>query len=171
MAEKSGRIRVYPTLTSTTPTTFVDLAPKVHNFWDRGLLGLELDPAFPANPYVYALYAHDAAIGGTAPRWNDACPSPPGPTSDGCVISGRLSRFAAVGNVAGTEELLIEGWCQQYPSHSIADLGSDRTAPCTSAPAMALASPSPTMAREAGRAAALRHETHAGIRPAGWADR
>jgi MYXO-CTERM domain-containing protein len=42
----------------------------------------------------------------------------PGATADGCVISGRLSRFAAAGNVAGTETVLIEGWRQQYPSHA-----------------------------------------------------
>ena len=44
----------------------------MHNFWDRGLLGLALDPDFPADPYVYVLYTYDAAIGGTAPRWGTA---------------------------------------------------------------------------------------------------
>ena len=43
---------------------FADLGPKVHAFWDRGLLGLALDPDFPAKPYVYVSYAHDAVIGG-----------------------------------------------------------------------------------------------------------
>ena len=51
----------------------------MHNYWDRGLLGLALHPDFPATPSVYVLYAHDAAIGGTAPRWGS-----PGVTSDGC---------------------------------------------------------------------------------------
>ena len=38
--------------------------------------------------------------GGTAPRWgaagtarSDPCPTPPGPTDDGCVVQGRLSRI------------------------------------------------------------------------------
>ena len=90
---------------------------------------MALDPGFPTRPYVYLLYTYDAAIGGTAPRWGtdgvtvDPCPSPPGPTSDGCVVSGRLSRFEAVGNVAAIpEQVLIEDWCQQYPSHSIGQL-------------------------------------------------
>ena len=48
---------------------FADLRTQVHNFWDRGLLGLALDPGFPDNPSVYVLYTYDAAIGGTAPRW------------------------------------------------------------------------------------------------------
>src|SRR5215213_5357583 len=85
VAEKSGLIKVFDGLSDTTPTTFADLRTKVHNFWDRGMLGLALDPNFPTNPYVYVLYTHDAPIGGTAPRWNDVCPSPPDPTKDGCV--------------------------------------------------------------------------------------
>lgn len=129
VAEKSGLIKVFSNLNDPTPTTFADLRTKVHNFWDRGLLGLALDPSFPANPYVYALYTHDAAIGGTAPRWgqagvsSDPCPSPPGPTADGCVVSGRLSRLQAAGDVmTGAENVLIEDWCQQYPSHSVGGL-------------------------------------------------
>ncbi len=129
VAEKSGLIKVFDNLTDTTPTVFADLRTNVHNFWDRGLLGLALDPDFPATPYVYVLYAHDAAIGGTAPRWgtpgvlSDPCPTPPGATADGCVVTGRLSRLQAAGNtMTGTEQVLIEDWCQQYPSHSVGSL-------------------------------------------------
>ena len=64
VAEKSGVIKVFDSLTDTTPTVFADLNAKVYNFWDRGLLGLEVHPQFPSQPYVYALYSHDAAIGG-----------------------------------------------------------------------------------------------------------
>jgi len=136
VAEKSGIIKVFDNLTDSTPTVFADLRTQVYNLWDRGLLGLALDPGFPSNPWVYVLYAHDAAIGGTAPRWgsvggtSDACPTPPGATDDGCVISGRLSRLQAAGNtMVGSEQVLIEDWCQQYPSHSIGSLafGSDGT--------------------------------------------
>ncbi|MEA2129745.1 MAG: hypothetical protein QOJ85_2636 [Solirubrobacteraceae bacterium] len=130
VAEKSGLVKVFSNLDDTTPTTFADLRTQVHNFWDRGLLGLALDPGFPATPYVYVLYTHDAPIGGTAPRWgmpgvsSDSCPTPPGPTTDGCVVSGRLSRLQAAGDVmTGSETVLIEDWCQQYPSHSIGSLG------------------------------------------------
>ena len=130
VAEKSGLIKVYDNLSDTSPTTFADLRTKVHNFWDRGMLGLALAPDFPADPHVYVLYTHDAAIGGTAPRWgspggtSDGCPSPPGATGDGCVVSGRLSRLTADGNtMTGPEHVLVEDWCQQYPSHSVGDLG------------------------------------------------
>src|SRR5262245_31420382 len=42
VAEKSGLIKVFDNLTDTTPTVFADLRTNVHNFWDRGLLGLAL---------------------------------------------------------------------------------------------------------------------------------
>ena len=80
---------------------FADLRTNVHNFWDRGLLGMALHPNFPATPRVYVLYTYDAAIGGTPPRWgtvggtSDPCPNPPGATADGCVVSGRLSILTA----------------------------------------------------------------------------
>ena len=60
VAEKSGLIRVYDYLGDPTPEVFADLRTEVHNFWDRGLLGLELAPGFPDPPYVYALYTRDA---------------------------------------------------------------------------------------------------------------
>ena len=58
--------------------------------------------------------------GATAPVWNDACSDP---TGNGCVISGRLSRLTASGDVSvGAEQQLVRDWCQQYPSHSIGSL-------------------------------------------------
>jgi PKD repeat protein len=123
VGEKSGLIKVFDNLSDTTPTVFADLRTNVHDFWDRGLLGLALDPNFPASPYVYVLYTYDAPPGQTAPVWNDACPSPPGATTDGCVVTGRLSRLTASGNtMTGNENVLLSGWCQQFPSHSIGDL-------------------------------------------------
>jgi MYXO-CTERM domain-containing protein len=118
VAEKGGKIWVYDKLSDTTPTLFANLTERVHDFWDRGLLGLALDPEFPAKPYVYVLYAYDGDPGGPAPKWGDGCPTPPGATGDGCIVSGRLSRFTANGNLAGDETVLVEGWRQQYPSHS-----------------------------------------------------
>jgi PKD repeat protein/glucose/arabinose dehydrogenase len=123
VAEKSGLIKIFDNLSDSTPTVFADLRTNVHDFWDRGLLGLALDPNFPASPYVYVLYTYDAPPGRTAPVWNDTCPSPPGATTDGCVVTGRLSRLQATGNVmTGSENVLLSGWCQQFPSHSIGDL-------------------------------------------------
>ncbi len=129
VAEKRGTVKVFSNLSDTTPTVFADLRAKVYNNWDRGLLGLALHPNFPTTPYVYVLYTYDAAIGGTAPRWgpgdgsSDPCPDPPGFTNDGCVVSGRLSRLQASGDVmVGPEQVLVEDWFQQYPSHSIGSI-------------------------------------------------
>ncbi|MFB4265064.1 LamG-like jellyroll fold domain-containing protein [Nonomuraea sp. GTA35] len=131
VAEKSGLIKVFDSLTDTTPATYADLRTQVHNFWDRGLLGLALHPDFPSDPRMYVLYAYDAVPGGTAPRWgtpggtDDPCPTPPGATADGCLVTGRLSVISP----AGAETPLITDWCQQHPSHSVGDLqfGPDGT--------------------------------------------
>ena len=129
VAEKSGIIKVFDNLTDSSPTVFADLRTKVHNYWDRGLLSLALDPGFPGRPYVYVLYTYDGAIGGGAPAWglpgatSDGCPDPPGGTSLGCAVSGRVSRLQAAGNVmTGSETVLVHDWFQQFSSHSIGDL-------------------------------------------------
>ena len=124
IAEKRGTIKVFSSLSDTTPTTFADLRTKVVDYWDRGLLGLALHPDFPTTPYVYILYTYDAPIGGTAPVWNDTCPSPPGPNTNGCVVSGRLARLTASGDamVPGSEVVFLEAWGMQFPSHSIGAL-------------------------------------------------
>ena len=118
VAEKSGLIKVFDDLDDPTPSTYADLRVQVHDYWDRGLLGMALAPSFPVDPSVYVLYTRDAALGGTAPRWNDVCPSPPGPTTGGCLASARLSRL----NAAGNETVLIDDWCQQFPSHSVGQI-------------------------------------------------
>ena len=79
------------------------------------MLGIALDPSFPTRSVIYALYTYDAPIGGTAPVYNDACADP---TGAGCKVSGRLSRILP----DGSEQVMIEDWCQQYPSHSIGSL-------------------------------------------------
>src|SRR4051812_16119357 len=59
VAEKSGIIKVFDNLADPTPDIFADLNVNVENYWDRGLLGLALDPNFPTRPYVYVLYTYD----------------------------------------------------------------------------------------------------------------
>src|SRR3954469_20920075 len=128
VAEKSGLIEVFDGLSDTTPDVFADLRTEVHNYWDRGLVGLALDPAFPTRPYVYVHYVYDAAIGGTAPRWgtpdttSDTCPTPPGGTVNGCVVSGRASRLARSGNAMTAGKVAGEDYCMQLPSHMGGDI-------------------------------------------------
>jgi glucose/arabinose dehydrogenase len=132
VASKSGVIQTFDGLDDPTPTVFADLRSEVHNYWDRGLLGMELDFYYSEYPWVYVLYTHDAEIGGTAPTWGtpggeaDPCPTPPGPNGDGCVVSGRLSRLVPEPGGGVREDVLIEDWCQQYPSHSVGSLEFDQ---------------------------------------------
>ena len=119
VGEKRGRILMFDSRSDLTPTVWADFSTSVHDFWDRGFLGMALDPNFATRPYVYALYAYNKDPNSAQfPRWPDSCPSPPGGTGDGCVIGGRLSRFSA----GGVEQVLIEDFCQQYPSHSTGSL-------------------------------------------------
>ena len=100
VAQKGGQIYSFDSAGGSR-TLFADLSPAVHDFWDRGLLGMALTPNFPSDPYVYVLYTYDAATGGTAPRWNDGCPTPPGATTDGCVVSGDCRACTATRSVPG----------------------------------------------------------------------
>ena len=151
VAEKSGIIKVFASLTDESPTIFADLRTNVYNFWDRGLLGMALDPRFPTSPYVYVLYTYDAPIGGTAPTWGT-------PGFRRAVRRRRARRrrlrrqrpalaAQAPATDDGTEKVLIDDWFQQFPSHSVGTSCSARTARSTSAAATARASPAPTTVR------------------------
>jgi glucose/arabinose dehydrogenase len=130
VALKDGRVVAFDSIADATATDVLDLRTEVHDFWDRGLLGMILDPDFlapgpAARPYLYVYYVHDAPPGGTAPVWNDACPASPngpGATLDGCVVTARLARFTVDrgSNVAipGSRVDLLHDWCAQFPSHS-----------------------------------------------------
>ncbi|HKT84375.1 MAG TPA: PQQ-dependent sugar dehydrogenase, partial [Solirubrobacterales bacterium] len=137
VAEKTGLILVYDGIDDATPELFADLRTEVYDTGDRGILGLALDPEFDqGRPYVYVLYAYDHVLGdpSPAPRWGepgasgDPCPEPKG--ADACLVSGRLVRLTAASGEnhalpsasAPQQEQLVEGWCQQFSSHSIGDL-------------------------------------------------
>ncbi|MFC4912830.1 PQQ-dependent sugar dehydrogenase [Actinomadura gamaensis] len=139
VAEKSGIVKMFQSLTDPDPVVYADLRQQVFNGWDRGLLGLALHPDFPADPRVYVLYTYNGELGGTFPKWpssngsDDQCPDPPGATKDGCVVAGRISVLTPSVQAAGalapraksgpvTERVLLEDWCQQFPSHSVGTL-------------------------------------------------
>ena len=121
--EKGGKVYYYDDLgTQTTPLQaklVADVSSSTHNFWDRGLLGLAIDPSFPAVPNLYILSTIDPGN-----FLNDGCNDA---TGAGCVVNGRLSRLTldmANPSVASTVEqpLLEAKWCMQYPSHATGDL-------------------------------------------------
>jgi PKD repeat protein len=72
------------------------------------------------------LYTHDFNPEGSPTSWGDGCPTPPGPNTDGCPVTGNLSRIPVdptTGVANGPEQHLItDQWCQQFPSHSIGHL-------------------------------------------------
>lgn len=127
VAEKSGIIKMFSSLAAAAPIVVADLGIEVHDYADRGLLDLELDPSFPAEPHIYAFYTLDGRVGdslaaGTVPRYRDACPDP---KIAGCVVAGRLVKLTLSGDLAATNRsqvILVENWPQQFPSHSVAGL-------------------------------------------------
>jgi Glucose / Sorbosone dehydrogenase len=77
VAEKGGEIKVFDSVSDTTPSAFgTGPAPAVHDFWDRGMLGLAIDPQFPARPYVSVLYTYDHVLGPAPPRPGGAMAAP-----------------------------------------------------------------------------------------------
>ena len=113
-------MKVFDSLVAMTPTVFADLRTKVYSHGGSGLLGMALDPGFPALPYVYVLYTYDAPVGGTPPTWGDGCPPA---NADECAVSGRLSRLQVSGNVMiGAEQVLVEDSFQRYPDQPVGGL-------------------------------------------------
>jgi glucose/arabinose dehydrogenase len=128
VGEKGGTVKVFDSLSDSSPTQVVDLHPQVQDYWDRGLLGLAVDPGFGSagRNFIYVLYTHDHNPEGSPATWGDNCPTPPGPNNDGCPVTGNLSRIPVdptTGVATGGEQPLItDEWCQQFPSHSIGHL-------------------------------------------------
>ena len=138
VADKAGRVLVYAGPGATTFQVTIDVRSMTHDYWDRGLIGLTIDPGYsatdPTNRFVYLLYTFDKnpfESGAPVPRWGtgaggDGCPSPPGGQTDGCPVSARVSRVHVDANGVGDqpEQVLLEpgaagGWCEQFPSHMV----------------------------------------------------
>jgi uncharacterized repeat protein (TIGR03806 family) len=85
VCEQTGALRVVKD-DKLLPAPFVTL--KVDSYWERGLIGVALDPGFPKRPYVYLCYIA-----------TDPYPH------------HRVSRFTAKGDVAvpGSEVVLLRG--------------------------------------------------------------
>src|SRR6266540_362546 len=104
IAEKKGRVRVYKD-GALLPTPLIDLSDRVNDYFDRGLLGIALDPNFTNNGYVYLLYVYEDDVN----RYTT------GKTS-------RLARYTIQGDVASpsSEVILLGHWvasgCDQFPA-------------------------------------------------------
>jgi hypothetical protein len=62
VAEQGGMIWVVQE-GETLPEPFIDLHEEVNGPWDRGMLGIALDPDFLSNRHVYLLYTADPVPG------------------------------------------------------------------------------------------------------------
>ena len=99
VAEQAGKIFSYKSFTDTEPDARRRPELRSDHYGTAGLLGLAVPPNYPTDNHLYVLYTRDAPIGGTTPTWGDACPTPPGPNADGCVVSGRLSKLTLTNGV------------------------------------------------------------------------
>src|SRR5581483_9412034 len=89
IAEKHGVVRVYKNGSLLT-TPFIDISNHVNDYYDRGLLGIAVDPNFASNGFVYLLYTYE----------ND-------PTQYNGPKTGRLTRVTATGDTAGNETVIL----------------------------------------------------------------
>jgi glucose/arabinose dehydrogenase len=124
VAEKSGIVKVFDALGDPTPSVFVDLRSRVHDFQDRGLLALELHPDWENTPYVYAGFTYDGPVGKTAPTYGTAagvgeqCDL----VGEECLASTQVLRFTASSNTASNEKLILWGYCEPNRTHGVGDL-------------------------------------------------
>jgi glucose/arabinose dehydrogenase len=140
VAARNGRVLEFDSTEDPTSTLVLDITDKVMAKGDRGLLGMKLDPDYPADPYLYLSYTYDAPIGGDYTQSTHTHYADGGDDcveikdTDGCLVSGRLARVeidtatnVAVGGPVNpiSEEVLLNSWCQQVTSHSIGDIEFD----------------------------------------------
>ena len=126
VAERGGVIKTFDSITDKSATVVADLSSRVSLMWDRGMVGIAVDPAFnQGRRYIYALYSYDAPLGSTAPAWTDGCAFEGFGNNGVCgITSGQLLRIeVGPDNTSVGERVLIRDWCQQFGGHSVADVG------------------------------------------------
>ena len=118
VAEKRGTIQTYDSVNDTTPQLFADLRDQVLSAGDHGLLGLEVDHAWPSRPYLYVQYSYDAPVGGSAPTYGE------GADTDRCATylcpaQGRVARLTSGPDATMTDQkVLVQDVCFAFILHS-----------------------------------------------------
>jgi glucose/arabinose dehydrogenase len=91
IAEKVGIVRLVKD-GQLQPTPLIDIRDRVNDYWDRGLIGIAVDPDFANRPYVYLFYSYEHRL-----------------TDYFGTKVGRVSRITVSGDTAdpGTEKVLV----------------------------------------------------------------
>lgn len=112
VAEKPGVVKV---VSSGSVSTFLDLRDRTNEFWNRGLIGLALDPDFADNRRVYLAFSEEL---------NPSEPDGP-PPAGGLIV--RVEESATAPNTAApaTETTLLDGFQSLHFSHSVGGLRFD----------------------------------------------
>ena len=107
IAQKSGVVRLVKNGV-LQPTPFIDLTSKVNDYWDRGMLGIAVDPSFATNGFIYLFYVFESNA-------NDYS----GPKTS------RLVRVTAVGDTASPASEVVLLGTQSGPSCGGFPVGAD----------------------------------------------
>ncbi|MEZ5239111.1 MAG: PQQ-dependent sugar dehydrogenase [Microthrixaceae bacterium] len=115
VAEKAGVIKTFDSIDDPSPTVTADLNEDVRNVGEHGLIGLTVDNAYPARPFIYALYAWDVTG-----LWGDGCKA--NYQINGCLSGAKLVKITVDSNgvMVGTPQNLVDDrWCFQFGAHSV----------------------------------------------------
>jgi glucose/arabinose dehydrogenase len=112
VASQPGQLRLYEG-SELLPTPALDLSGRVCSNYERGLLGVAVDPDFATNRYVYVYYTFDKF--GACPRGQPSDPENP---------INRVSRFVMNGDTVdlSSERVLIDNIPSPNGNHNGGDL-------------------------------------------------
>jgi glucose/arabinose dehydrogenase/endonuclease YncB( thermonuclease family) len=103
LAEKHGLVRMIKNGVLQAGSV-IDISSRVNDYWDRGLLGIAVDPDFATNGYIYLLYVYE----NNTATWND-------------TKTSRLARYTMSGDAASlaTETVIlgsvVGATCEAFP--------------------------------------------------------
>jgi glucose/arabinose dehydrogenase/PKD repeat protein len=113
VSAQSGRLRLYKNGTLLS-TPALNISDKICSNFERGLLGVAVDPNFSTNHYIYLFYTYKKS--GLCPQGAPANPDNP---------VHRVSRFVMAGDTAdpATETVLLDNIPSPNGNHNAGDLG------------------------------------------------
>ena len=116
VTEKAGLVKIVEN--GQVTSTFIDINAEVNSYWDRGLMGIALDPDFAENGWVYLSYSVDLE------------PETPDRADFGSAAGGRLIRVKASAedpNLAdlSSREVILDGHKMTHATHAVGDVDFD----------------------------------------------